>query len=360
MRILVLANFDVGLHNFRKELLKKLIDDGNEVYISLPYGELVEPLKQMGCKFIETHLSRREMNPVKDISLFFHYMKIIGKVNPDKIITYTIKPNIYGGWAARLKKIPLYSNITGLGTVFQGNGVIAKLVIIMYKLALKKSKTVFFENVENKETIISKGIVKENQACLLNGAGVNLEEYKLCDYPKDGKIHFLFVGRVMREKGIDEFLYVAQKMYEQGKNVAFDIVGPFEDDYKSIIQKLNEKGVINYYGFQGNVKPFIEKSHCFVLPSYHEGMANTLLENGAMGRPLITSNIHGCKEAVKDGVSGYLCKVKDKEDVLKKTNKFYELSYQTKKEMGINSYKHISKVFDKNKVVEKTVCKIYE
>lgn len=359
MKILVLANFDVGLHNFRKELLKKLIDDGNEVYISLPYGELVEPLKQMGCKFIETHLSRRGMNPVKDISLFFRYMKIIGKLKPDKIITYTIKPNIYGGWAARLKKVPLYSNITGLGTVFQGNGAVAKLVAHMYKFALAKAKTVFFENIENKDIIVSKGIVKENQVCLLNGAGVNVEEYELCDYPDDGKIHFLFVGRVMKEKGIDEFLFVAKKMYEQGKNVEFDIVGPFEDDYKIKIQKLNDEGVINYYGFQENVKPFIEKAHCFVLPSYHEGMANTLLENGAMGRPLITSNIHGCKEAVVDGESGYLCKVKDEEDLFEKINKFYQLPYETKKEMGINSYKYVSEVFDKNKVVKKTISCIY-
>ncbi len=360
MRILVLANFDVGLYNFRKELIKKLIDDGNEVYISLPYGDRVEQLKHMGCKFIKTNLSRRGMNPAKDIKLFFDYISIIGKIKPDKIITYTIKPNIYGGWAARLKGAALYSNITGLGTVFQGNGVVTKLVTIMYKLALKKAKTVFFENSENRDVILSKGIIKEHQACLLNGAGVNLDEYTICDYPEDGKIHFLFVGRVMKEKGIDEFIEVAKRMHLEGKNAAFDIVGPFEDDYKQQIEDLSGQGIINYFGFQKNVKPFVEKAHCFVLPSYHEGMANTLLECGAMGRPLITSNIHGCLEAVIDGKSGYLCNVKDKDDLFDKINKFYELSYETKKEMGINSYKHISEVFDKVKVVENTLCKIYE
>lgn len=359
MRILVLANFDVGLYNFRKELLKNLIDDGNEVYISLPYGERVEPLKQMGCKFIETHLSRRGMNPIKDIKLFFEYMKLIGKTKPDKIITYTIKPNIYGGWAARIKKVPLYTNITGLGTVFQGDGLVTKMVVKMYKFALKKAKTVFFENVENKNIIVSKGIIKEHQACLLNGAGVDLDEYTICDYPGDDKIHFLFIGRVMKEKGIDEFLYVAQKMHEEDKNVAFDIVGPFEDDYKQQIEKLSKDGIINYYGFQKNVKPYIKNAHCFVLPSYHEGMANTLLECGAMGRPLITSNIHGCLEAVVDGKNGYLCNVKDEIDLYNKIDIFLRLPYEQKVEMGINSHKHISEVFDKKKVVKATIDEIY-
>ena len=164
----------------------------------------------------------------------------------------------------------------------------------------------------------------------------------------------------MKEKGIDELIYVANRMYSEGKNVAFDVVGPFEDDYKEEIQKLSDKGIINYFGFQKNVKPYIEKAHCFVLPSYHEGMANTLLENGAMGRPLITSDIHGCKEAVTDGESGYLCKVKDKDDLYDKINKFYELSYEAKKEMGLKSNKHISDVFDKKKVVDITVKKIFE
>ena len=359
MRILVLANFDVGLYNFRKELIKKLIDDGNEVYISLPYGDRVEQLKDMGCKFIETKLSMRGMNPAKDIKLFFDYIRIIGKIKPDKIITYTIKPNIYGSWAARIKNKPMYANITGLGTVFQGNGVVTKMVVQMYKFALKKAKRVFFENCENRDIILAKGIIKEHQACLLSGAGVNLDEYAFCEYPNDGKIKFLFIGRVMKEKGIDEFLHVAKRMHSEGKNAEFEIVGPFEDDYESVICELNDKGIINYHGFQSDVKPFIKNAHCFVLPSYHEGMANTLLECGAMGRPLITSNIHGCLEAVVDGKSGYLCAAKDENDLYNKADAFLNLCYKQKIEMGINSHKHISQVFDKRKVVQITASEIY-
>ncbi len=358
MRILVLTNFDVGLYNFRKELLKKLIDDGNEVYISLPYGNRVEQLKEMGCKFVETELSRRGMNPAKDIKLFFKYIKIIGKIKPHKIITYTIKPNIYGGWAARIKNKPLYANITGLGTVFQGNGFVTNLVVQMYKFAFKKAKKVFFENCENRDVILSKGIIKEQQACLLNGAGVNLDEYPLCEYPTDAKIRFLFIGRVMKEKGIDELLHVAKRMHSEGKNAEFDIVGPFEDDYEAIIRELNDKGIINYHGFQSDVKPFIKNAHCFVLPSYHEGMANTLLECGAMGRPLITSNIHGCLEAVVDGQTGYLCNVRNSEDLYQKINSFIDIPYEQKKQMGKRSHMHISSVFDKTKVVNDTLSEI--
>lgn len=331
------------------------MDMGHEVFISLPYGEKVEPLKTMGCKFIDTDLDRRGINPFTDVKLIRNYFKIINKIKPDKVITYTIKPNIYGGLVCRIKGIPLYANITGLGTAFQGNGMLARLVTRMYKTAFKKAKVVFFENEGNRDVIISKGIVPKERTHCLHGAGVNVEEYSFKEYPADDTIRFLFIGRVMREKGVDELFDAAKRLKAENANAAIDIVGPFEDDYEDIVTKLNESGVINYYGYQRNVKPFIEKSHCFVLPSYHEGMANTLLECGAMGRPLITSNIHGCLEAVQDGKTGYLCNVKDADDLYKKMKQFIELPYEEKKEMGRMSHEYVASVFDKRKVVEETV-----
>lgn len=355
MRILVLANFDLGLYNFRKELLKKLMDMGHEVYISLPYGEMVEQLKSMGCKFINTALDRRGINPLTDVKLVNKYFKIIDKVKPDKVITYTIKPNIYGGLVCRIKGIPMYANITGLGTAFQSNGILTKLVTAMYKVALKKAKTVFFENIENRNIIVSRGIVSNKQAHCLHGAGVNIEEYSFCKYPVNGTIKFLFIGRVMREKGIDELFEAAKHLKNDGEDIVIDIIGPFEDDYKDVVETLDRNGIISYYGYQQNVKPFIQEAHCFVLPSYHEGMANTLLECGAMGRPLITSNIHGCLEAVQDGKTGYLCKVKDADDLYEKMKQFIKLPYEQKKQMGRLSHGHVSNVFDKRKVVEETI-----
>lgn len=357
-RILILANFDVGLYKFRKELIQELLNQGNEVYLSLPEGEFVENLKKIGCKFINTSIDRRGINPRTDAKLILSYRKMIKKLHPDMVITYTIKPNIYGGMICRIFHVPYAVNITGLGTAFQSESMIKRLVTFLYKIALKKAKVVFFENIGNKQTFLDLNILKENQTCVLNGAGVNLAEYPLCEYPSDDEIRFLFIGRVMKEKGIDELFEAAEKIKKEYSDVFFDIVGPMEEDYKEKIEELVQKDIIKYYGYQKDVKPFIGKCHCFVLPSYHEGMANTLLEAGAMGRPLITSNIHGCLEAVERGKNGYLAEAKDAVSLLEQLEKFIALSYEEKEKMGQKSRRVMEETFDKKKVVKKTVSKV--
>ncbi len=355
MIILVIANNDIGLYKFRKELLQKLIDDGNEVYISLPNGNLVQPMVDMGCKFIDTAVDRRGINPVTDLKLFLNYRKMIGKVKPDFIITYTIKPNVYAGIVSAIKHKKYAINITGLGTAFQKQGLFLKLIVMLYKFACKKAHTVIFENCENMKLFLDYGIVKEEQ-CLLNaGAGVNLEEYQFEEYPPADKTRFLFIGRIMQEKGIDELFDAAKKIKREYDNVEFDVVGMYEDNYEETVNRLVDDGIINFYGYQQDVKPFIKQSHCFALPSWHEGMANTNLECGAMGRPIITSNIHGCLEAVVDGKTGYLVEKKNANDLYEKIKRFVELPYDEKVKMGQASHDHIAEVFDKNKVVENTV-----
>lgn len=359
MKVLVVANFDVGLYKFRKELLQEILNIGHEVYISLPNGDLVQPLVDMGCQFIETELDRRGMNPVTDLKLIGKYRKILNQVKPDLVITYTIKPNIYMGMLCKNRSIPYVINITGLGTAFQSHGVMLKVFVEMYKLACKKAQTVIFENCENMQIFKDYGIVKEQQCLLNNGAGVNLEEYPYTAYPNDEQIRFLFVGRVMQEKGIDELFEAARRIKKEYDNVYFDIVGPYEDDYKDVTEQLVNDGVIEYHGFQEDVKPFIEKAHCFVLPSWHEGMANTNLECGAMGRPIITSNIHGCLEAIEDGKTGFLAKPKNADDLYDKMKKFIDLPYDKKIEMGQASHNHIAENFDKKDVVSKTIERIF-
>lgn len=359
-KILILANFDVGLYKFRKELIQELLDQGNIVYISLPDGELVRHLEDMGCKFINTVIDRRGINPKIDAKLMMFYGKLIKKVRPDIVITYTIKPNIYGGIMCRFFRVPYAVNITGLGTAFQSKGMVKKIVTILYKIALKKAKVVFFENVENRQTMLDLHIVKKEKTCVLNGAGVNLKEYPFCEYPPEGETSFLFIGRVMKEKGVDELLETAEKIKAEYEDVHFDIVGPMEDNYKERIDELVANGIIKYHGYQEDVKPFIERCHCFVLPSYHEGMANTLLEAAAMGRPLITSRIHGCMEAVEEGKNGYLVEVKDVESLCEHIRKFYLFSYDKRRKMGVTSRKYIEKKFDKANVVKKTIEKVLD
>ncbi len=352
-KILILANNDVGLYKFRKELIEELLKD-NEVYISLPYGNLVDNLIKMGCKFVDTPVDRRGINPITDLKLLNSYRKLFNKVKPNLAVTYTIKPNIYASIVARFKKTDYAVNITGLGTAFQSDNLLRKLIVFLYKIALKKVKVVFFENEENQNIFINENIVERKKTCKLNGAGVNLKEYPFMEYPdKDQDIRFLFIGRIMKEKGIDELLEAANRIKKEYQKVQFDIVGPMEDNYKGVIDKYVGNGIINYYGFQSDVKPFIKKCHCFILPSYHEGMANTLLESASMGRPLITSNISGCKEAINN--NGYLVNVKDSNNLYEQIKRFIELDYKDKVLMSKNSRKHIEEVFDKRKIVKETM-----
>ena len=354
MKILILTNYDVGLYQFRRELIEELLKS-HAVYISLPYGELVEPLKVMGCQFIDTPLERRGMNPFKDGKLFLTYRKLFRQVKPDLVIAYTIKPNVYGGFAARIARIPYAVNITGLGTAFQSRGMLRKVVTQMYKLGCKKAKVVFFENAENRQIFLEEHIVREQQTCLLNGAGVNLEHYRLTEYPTGEETKFLFIGRVMKEKGVDELFAAMRKLVAEGYSCSLDVVGMYEEDYKEAIAQGETEGWLHFHGYQKDVRPFIANCHCFVLPSWHEGMANTNLECAASGRPVITSNIHGCLEAVVDGESGMLCKPKNVQSLYETMKHFCELPWEEKKRMGQNGRIHMEDEFDKRKVVEKTV-----
>lgn len=354
MKIMILANNDIGLYQFRKELIEELLKV-NEVIISLPYGELVEPLKDIGCKFIDTPVDRRGINPVTDLSLFRNYRKFLKNEKPDLVITYTIKPNVYGGFACRLAKIPYAVNITGLGTAFENGGLLKKVVTVMNKVACKKAKVVFFENEGNRQIFIREKIVKEKQTHRLNGAGVNIEKYQVVDYPQGDKFKFLFMGRVMAEKGIDELFEATRKLVSDGVDCELDVLGGYEENYKDKIEQFEKEGWLHYHGYQKDVRPFIEACHCFVLPSWHEGMANTNLESAATGRPIITSNIYGCKEAVIDGKTGFLANRKDVDDLYKAMKKMTQLSYGERRVMGLAGREYMEEVFDKKKVVGETI-----
>lgn len=358
MKVLILANFDLGLYQFRKELIAELLKK-NKVYISLPYGEKVEALKKMGCKFIDAPVDRRGLNPVKDFELFIYYVELIKKIKPNLVITYTIKPNIYGSLACELLRIPYAVNITGLGTAFQKHGMLRKFVTTLYKISLSKAKVVFFENCENRQIFIDEHIVPKSNTCLLNGAGVDLEHFSYQEYPTDtDETRFLFVGRVMKEKGVNELFKAMRMLCKDGVNCSLDVVGGFEENYQPIIKRYENEGWLRYHGFQEDVRPFIKNCHCFVLPSWHEGMANTNLECAASGRPVITSNIHGCLEAVEDGKSGFLCEKQNVKSLYKVMKKFTEVPVEKRIDMGRCGKRRMEELFDKIKVVKKTMRKL--
>ena len=278
-KIVIIGNNSGGLYSFRNELICKLLEEGNEVTAFTPFDDMVSELQSLGVRLIETPFKRRGVNPIADFTLFLNYRKLLKTEKPDLVITYTIKPNEYGGFACRCLKIPYAANITGLGTAFQKKGMLRTLVTTMYKVSLKKAKIVFFENSENMQIFLDEQIIRKEQACLLNGAGVNLEHYSLFEYPTDcDTTRFLFLGRVMTEKGIGELFAAMKKLRANGENCVLDVLGEYEEDYADIIRQYEAEGWLFYHGYQNDVRPFIEKCHCFVLPSWHEGMANTNLE----------------------------------------------------------------------------------
>ena len=357
MKILILANNDIGLYKFRKELIEALLKE-NEVHISLPYGEFVDNMVQMGCVYHNVEFDRHGTNPIKELGQISYYKKLIKQVLPDVVLTYTIKPNVYGGMACAALKVPYFCNITGLGTAIENPGIMQKISLTLYRLGLKKARKVFFQNQQNLDFMLKHKVIKSNYH-LLPGSGVNLENFTLMNYPKDQtNINFLFIGRVMKDKGIDEFLYMAKKIKSRHPDTSFDIVGMMDGNYEQIINSAVNNGYVNYYGLQSDVKPFIQKSHCVVLPSYHEGMANVLLEAAASGRPVIASDIAGCRETFDEGVSGFACKAKSAESLVDAVEKFIKLSYDKKIQMGVAGRKKVEEQFSRQIVVNTYIKEI--
>lgn len=348
--VLILANNDVGLYKFRKELIQELVKE-YKVYLSLPYGEYVKDFKEMGCEFINTSVSRRGTNPITDLKLILHYNNVIKEVQPDIVLTYTIKPNIYGGIVCRISRVPYIMNITGLGTAVENKGLLQKITLFLYRLALRKSKCVFFQNEENKQFISERAYI--NKSRLIPGSGVNLEYYSLLDYPEDETVNFLFVARVMKEKGIDQYLEAATVIKAKYPKTKFHILGFCEQDYEGKLNDLQDKGIIEYHGMQSDVRKFYKQSHCTVHPTYYpEGMSNVLLESSGCGRPIITTDRSGCREVVEDGINGYIVEQQNSKDLINKIEKFLALSYDERKKMGIAGRSKMKKDFNRSIVID--------
>ncbi len=238
-RILMLVNHEIVIYNFRKEIIESFLDKDYEVYISSPNGKRIEELKNMGCHHIETNIDRRGTNPFKDLMCFLKYLKIIKQIKPDVVLTYTIKPNIYGGLACRLLHTPYLSNVTGLGTALKNNNFMQKVILCLYKVIFKRANSVFFQNSENKAFFIDRNLVQESKTNLLPGSGVNIEEFAYEEYPDDEVIKFLFLGRIMKEKGIDELFEAAKIIKQRYHNIQFDIIGPIEEEYEKKIAAIS-------------------------------------------------------------------------------------------------------------------------
>lgn len=354
-KYLIVTNHSYMLWRFRKELIAELQRTG-EVVISTPFVGHEDDFRAMGCRLIETQLDRRSINPKTDLKLYRFYRTLIRTERPDLVVTYSIKPNIYASYACKKCGVPYCVNVQGLGTAFQ-KPLIAQLVTVMYRKALKKARTVFFENEGNAQEFLNRRIIPQTRVTVLKGAGINLEEYPLRPYPSEADgVRFLYLGRIMKEKGMDELFEAAQTLKKKyGDAVRFDLVGFFEDAYKDTVERLSEAGVVCFHGFQSDPRPFYAMSHCVVLPSYHEGMSNVLLEAAASGRAVITSDIPGCREALQNGVSGLLCKPRDAQSLTEQLEHFLRLAPEERAAMGEQGRRFVEKGFDKKAVVRATL-----
>ena len=256
MQILILANHSGGLYDFRKDLIAALKQHA-EVSVAVPHNDRWDELQALADRVIELPIDRRGMNPARDAKLLGQYRAILKRLRPDLVLTYTIKPNIYGGLACRELHIPYAVNITGLGSAIENGGWLKRFVLTLYKPVLAGAKVVFFENAGNRDTLAATGVVPRGRDVVLHGAGVNLEDYPCQPYPQEGAVRFLFVGRVMHEKGVDELFAAAKRMKQTyGDGVEFHIVGSFEEGYKPLMDELEHSGVVKYHGYQSDMKRF--------------------------------------------------------------------------------------------------------
>lgn len=350
--ILILVNHEIVIYNFRKELVEKLLDEGHQVVISSPHGPKIDKLVELGCKHVTYDIQRHGLNPFEELKLLRHYYNLMDQVKPSIVLSYTIKPNVYGGLAAKINKIPYVVNITGLGNAVQNSGPLQKVVLTLYRKAFSNAQTIFFQNRTNLEFFIKEkiGLGKHE---LLPGSGVNLKDFKVLEYPKEDQIHFVLISRVMKSKGIVEYLTAAKKITVDNPNVKFHICGFLEEGYEELLNEYQLNEIITYHGMVSDVREMLAKAHCIIHPSYHEGMSNVLLEAAACGRPILATNIPGCEETFDEGISGFGFEPRDSESLVQVIEKFLTLTNEEHKKMGIAGRRKIEKEFSRQIVVNR-------
>lgn len=351
--ILILTNNIGGLHAFRKEVVKAICDAGHKVYISTPDDSaMADYFREIGCEIIVTEFDRRGVNPLADFKLMLAYRKLMNQLKSVAVLTYTIKPNIYGGMAARLCRVPQLANVTGLGDAVENGGWMQKLTISLYKMGLGKARRIFFQNESNRNFGIRMGIA-DDSSILLPGSGVNLQHHTYQEYPvEEGRIRFLYIGRLLKDKGAEELFEAAKAIKAKYPQTEFQIVGNVEGDYQKQLDELVADGIVRFLGPQADVRPFIGAVECTIMPSYHEGMSNVNLESAANGRPVITTNVPGCKETVDDGKTGFVIEAKSAKSLEDAIERFIALPYNQKVLMGREGRKKVEREFDRKIVVD--------
>lgn len=365
--IALLTNNDDDIYCFRKELIEGIIDAGYEMLISCPDGEKFELMKHIEYRYDDPVIDRRGTNIVADAKLFLHYFKLFIKNKPSVVLTYTAKPNVYAGIAAWLLGIPVISNVTGFGSVLNEGGFVQKLVMSLFKFSFRRSACVMFQNSTNMKLAEETGMVKGEHK-LIPGSGVNTKRYPLQPYPDGGdgksgeKVVFNYIGRILHDKGVDDYIEAAKRIKAEYPETEFNMLGfiePTEMHYEKLLSELEEKNTIKYRGSQKDIKPFVTASHATIHPStYGEGMSNVLLESASSGRPIISTDNPGCQETFIDGETGLLYHGGDVDALCNQIKKFLALPNEERKSMGEKGREYIKANFSRDIVIKAYLEKI--
>lgn len=359
-KILLVSNTAWSIHNFRTGLLKSLLKQGYKVAVLAPSDDYVSFIKKLGCEYFDIKMNNKGLNPFGELILVGRFYSKIKLINPDIILSFTIKPNLYGSFVARFLRIPILINITGLGEGFSRGILLKKGLMAISKICFKKANTAFFQNIDDYNFFVENTLVEKRVAGLLPGSGVNVDVFLPMEKKQpNGLLKFCLLSRLLWDKGIEEYIEGAKLILEKHENVKFYILGKIDSKNnkavpKSYIEDWQSSGLIEYLGFSDNVWQHIREMDCIVLPSYYrEGTPRSLIEAIAMGKPVITTNHIGCKEVVDDGINGYLCEIKNIDSLFKALDRFISLSENQRKNMGEESRKKAVSSFDEKLVISK-------
>jgi glycosyltransferase involved in cell wall biosynthesis len=365
LKILIVVNSSWNLLNFRSGLIRALVAKGYEVVAVAPDDAYSARLSELGCRFVALPMDNQGTHPLRDLLLTFRFWQLLRRERPDVLLAYTVKPNVYGSIAAGLLGIPVVNNIAGLGAVFIKDGWLVRLVRGLYRLAFRRSAKVFFQNGDDKDLFVEAGLVLPEQTDLLPGSGIDLTRFipegyesKTSPAPEQIKFRFLLIARMLRDKGVAEYVAAAKLLRAHWPNVDFCLLGFLDVQNPAAISSDEmdawvAEGYVRYLGVSDDVRSEIATADCIVLPSYREGTPRTLLEAAAMAKPIITTDAVGCREVVDDGVNGYLCKVRDAEDLAAKMDRMLGLSMDERAAMGRKGRKKMEAQFDEKIVISK-------
>lgn len=358
---MLMVNDTTYAYNLRKEVIERLVAEGYEVVVVCALRLLQDEMKALGCRIIGVETGRQGTNPVQDIKLFMQYVQILRRERPDVVLTYNIKPNVYGGMACRLLGIRYMPNITGLGTAVEIPGKLQRLTVQLYRWGVAGAECVFFQNSENEQFFRDRKMLdRKSRAVLLPGSGVNLKQHQAKPYLQGEVVHFLYIARVMKEKGIDLYLACAREIHSRYPNAMFHICGACDDEaYLEVLEGAEREGYIQYHGQQKDMVPFFETAHCIVHPSYYpEGMSNVLLEAAASARPIIATDRSGCRETVDDEKTGFIIPIKDEPALIAAVDRFMQMTWEQRRDMGLAGRRKMEKEFDRQIVVEMVVGEV--